>query len=130
MGWILRVRYACLEWFKFRVRQVMAPLFNDVQALRAEVSMLRAQMAEWEHNTITEMVTPMAAPAPIVAIQPDILEAIKNAFGDKGLPLEAFSETFDVARSGKLNDIIHHVADTLNTKHPLRTVADVARLFS
>lgn len=52
--------------------------------------------------------------------------ALVHAFGECGLNIEQVqNEQFDVARTGKLNDVLDHASSYLERPHPLRTVKDV-----
>jgi hypothetical protein len=71
---------------------------------------------------------------PITAAVPDVRpngidEAIRQAFDDCGLPLHKFAPDFDVASTGKLNEVIHHASARMGRSHPIRTVRDVNALL-
>jgi hypothetical protein len=60
-----------------------------------------------------------------------IQSALVAAFATCGLPsVKATDPRFDVARTGKLNDVLDHASAILQRPHPLRTVADVTRFLS
>jgi hypothetical protein len=55
--------------------------------------------------------------------------ALIKAFDECGLPLHKFSRDFDIAQTGKLNDVIHHAARYRGLPHPMRTVSDVRQML-
>ncbi len=68
------------------------------------------------------------ASAPIVV--DDVDQAILIAFYECGLNIDFCRPDFDLARTGKLNDVLVHASAALAQSHPLRTVADVKALLS
>ena len=54
-----------------------------------------------------------------------IEDAVRAAFSGLGLPSEQFGPGFDLAATGKVYELLHHAATTLDKDHELRTVGDV-----
>lgn len=58
-------------------------------------------------------------------------DALRHAFSACGLNVAHVTNTrFDVARTGKLNEVLEHAAAHLGTAHPLRTVADLTAFLT
>lgn len=60
-----------------------------------------------------------------VATDPAIVEAVRSACLHIGLAGEQLGPSFDLVRTGKLYDVLHHAAVALGKDHELRTIADV-----
>lgn len=56
-------------------------------------------------------------------------DAVRDSYQDVGLPLHFYAPDFDVARSGKLHDLLHRVGAKLGRSHRLQTVDDVIQHF-
>ena len=66
-----------------------------------------------------------------VARYPTIKEAMRVACAECGLPVDvAENPYFDLSKTGKLNDVLHHASHHLGVDHPLVTVADVMDLLA
>ena len=55
----------------------------------------------------------------------EITASVRQACADVGLPLEQMAPGFDLARTGKLYDVLALASARLGKDHELRTVADV-----
>lgn len=56
-------------------------------------------------------------------------EAMRHAFGEAGLNIDDYDEDFDVAATGKLNEVMHYAAQRYGVSHPTKTVADIKRVI-
>jgi hypothetical protein len=79
----------------------------------------------WLGALLTAWGTPAQAPEDTTAIE----AAVCEAFVSVGLPREQFGPTFDLLRTGKMHEVIHHAGVTLGIDHGLRTVGDVVALL-
>jgi hypothetical protein len=59
-----------------------------------------------------------------------VVEAVREAFTRCGLPAEEFSDDFNLTRTGKLHELLHHTGDLLGDGNQLHTIGDVRRLFN
>jgi hypothetical protein len=76
---------------------------------------------------ITAALRPLKPTPPPASPRIDpIVIALQDAFAECGLPVHEFNQYFDLARTGKLNDVLHHASLKLGIEHPMRTVGDVA----
>lgn len=78
---------------------------------------------EWTKRRIQR-----ASAAPSVPVDPIVL-AVQDAYTECGLPQHEFNAHFDLARTGKLNEVLHRAAEKLGKDHPLRTVDDVTQFL-
>lgn len=78
---------------------------------------------EWARRKRNTQATAVAVP-----VDPVVL-ALQDAFVACGLPAHEFNSYFDLAASGKLNEVVHIAAQKLGKDHPLRTVDDVAQFL-
>lgn len=62
-------------------------------------------------------------PAPVIE------QAVRDSFAACGLNPADCAPGFDVARTGKLNDVLHHASATIGLSHPIRTVQDIHDLL-
>lgn len=65
-----------------------------------------------------------------VGIDPAIPRAVHRSFGSTGLPIDQFDDDFDLERTGKVQDVLHHSAGYLGIDHGLHTVGDVIVFLS
>lgn len=93
------------------IHEVLADIQNRLNDHQASVGVLKAQIA----------------PSTVASIS--VTDAIRDACKQSGLPMHQINDQFDLAKAGKLNDVIVHMSKSLGTQHPLRTVGDVVRLF-
>lgn len=78
---------------------------------------------------ITSSIAAWAEPAPAPAIVArDVEAAVYQAFVDCGQPIEQWSREFDLARAGKLGDVLLLAARRLD-RDEFRTVEDVIDVF-
>ena len=54
---------------------------------------------------------------------------VKDVCRKIGLNADAVSPDFNIATTGKLNDLLHHLAVDLKQDHPVTTIHDVLALF-
>lgn len=73
--------------------------------------------------------TPEPSPSAPLAVVAAPDDPIRYAFEECGLPLHKLRPDFDVAATGKLNEVIHHASIARGKAHPLRTVADIQALL-
>jgi hypothetical protein len=67
---------------------------------------------------LTPTVTPLRSRAEVHA-------SVKAAFEEAGLPMEQFDDAFNLASTGKVQEIITHAEKGLGANPSLRTVGDV-----
>lgn len=87
---------------------------------------------EFYHRLYTPTVheTVPVVDADLEHLQSYIEDVARTVFStDCGLNAESFHLNYDLAFSGKFNDFQHHLASRLQQDRPLRTVADVIRLY-
>ncbi len=58
-----------------------------------------------------------------------VLDAVKVAHVECGLSAEAFGPDFDLSRTGKLYEVLHHASIRLGIDHSLRTVGDLVHFL-
>lgn len=57
-------------------------------------------------------------------------EAVRLAHEKVGLPSESFDPNFELAKTGKLYDVLHYASEYLEVNHRMRTSGDVSRFLS
>lgn len=60
----------------------------------------------------------------------EIIEVVREAFVEVGLPGEQFTGEYDLLKSGKLANVLVRVAAKLDSDQNFRTVNDVVAVFS
>ncbi len=89
----------------------------------ARIQDLVRRLALWLGTWLVTWATP-----PDPAADP-IDDAVRAAFARCGLPTEQYGPGFDLARTGKLYEVLHYAGIYAKIDHELRTVGDVVRFF-
>jgi hypothetical protein len=130
--WLVRVMNAQFDALVSRIA-VMEGQLVDLNRLDSRMTELENTLVDIEggldnHRDQLVSLTTKLEP-PVLASPIDPLDAIKLAYEDVGLPMDEFSPEFDLARTGKLNDVLTRAAKHVGCKHPVRTIADLHKLL-
>ena len=82
-------------------------------------------MIAWLRQRLRSFAWWLLATVPPAAHEIDA--AMKGAFADCGLPVDAYAEDFDLLHSGKFHEVLHHAAKRLG--RPIVTVGDLRSLL-
>lgn len=112
--------------------------------MKFSTAALKAIYTQWQQRRAAETAPPSMLQAPADAAfasvvdppEPEIkvpeqkeIEAVLAACEQAGLNRDLLQPNFDLAATGKLNDVIHYAAIKLGRTHPVRTCQDVVALM-
>lgn len=81
------------------------------------------QCALWLAFKLLSWATPPVQPDPLATV-------VADAYLTLGLPAADYRGTYNVAKTGKLGDLLVLIADALNGDHSFTTIDDITAVFT
>lgn len=106
-------------------RWAVGMLSAELAQLTSEIETIKQSMSG--HDEALSVLSAHIKPPKVTSIE--IMNAVMSTCAKCGLPMDAVNAQFDLAKTGKLGDVILHASRSLGLDHPVRTVEDVVRLF-